>query len=624
MIKKLHIFITVFITTIVMNAQNTIEVDCQELFLSGTNLAWNQFSGDVGFSTNPDLAYFDTFFSDVKAAGGNSVRWWFHTDAAFTPQIETSGNVTGLHHSLTNAEIIGQVEDILDTAWDNGIHVNISLFSFDMLKDPTYKTWSNLDFDGNLAFLQSPANVQSYIDNGLTEMVTALKDHPALLSWEIFNEPEGMSTEFGWTNADDDGDGIFGAEIPMSDIQMVVNKVAGAIHDADPDALVTNGSWAFRANTDVGSNYNYYTDARLIAEGGASNGTLDYYQVHYYDWQNSSISPFAHPASYWELDKPVMVGEFHGDEAFDIFGDHSAYDWLYDNGYFGAWGWQYTESDLWADVEPQIEYMQTQNPTVVNLDPNACLSAEFSADDTSVCITDTVTFTASSSSTDITTWSWDFGDSQTATTAGPHEITYSSPGTYTVSLTTSDGVNGDTVTKTDYITVVGETVASISITSDSSCETSVTFEGSITPDIPGITYRWRINNGAPTSTTSTFTPTSINDGDSVHFEVSNGSLGECHNFTLVSEAIVLDCGSLSVDDYLFDTVSIFPNPATDRIEIKGLQEEAVFKVYSILGKKLLEQKLTNDYIDISSLKSGIYFVKLITENGQTTKKLVKK
>lgn len=51
-----------------------------------------------------------------------------------------------------------------------------------------------------------------------------------------------------------------------------------------------------------------------------------------------------------------------------------------------------------------------------------------------------------------TSWSWNFGDSSGSSAQNPTK-TYLAPGTYTVSLTASDGTNTKTVTKTGYITV---------------------------------------------------------------------------------------------------------------------------------------------------------------------------
>ncbi len=51
-----------------------------------------------------------------------------------------------------------------------------------------------------------------------------------------------------------------------------------------------------------------------------------------------------------------------------------------------------------------------------------------------------------------TTWSWNFGDTNTSTAQNPSHI-YTNPGTYTVSLTVSNSSGNDTITKTEYITV---------------------------------------------------------------------------------------------------------------------------------------------------------------------------
>ncbi|MBD3225483.1 MAG: PKD domain-containing protein [Caldithrix sp.] len=87
-------------------------------------------------------------------------------------------------------------------------------------------------------------------------------------------------------------------------------------------------------------------------------------------------------------------------------------------------------------------------------------SAEFTADVTEGCAPLTVSFTDQSSG-EIDSWNWDFGDGNTSTAQNPsHE--YTSPGTYTVSLTVSGPDGSDTETKTDYITVYESITADFS------------------------------------------------------------------------------------------------------------------------------------------------------------------
>jgi PKD repeat protein len=57
-----------------------------------------------------------------------------------------------------------------------------------------------------------------------------------------------------------------------------------------------------------------------------------------------------------------------------------------------------------------------------------------------------------------TAWSWDFGDSGTATTENSVHL-YVGPGTYTVSLTATNADGSDTMTRLNYITVTSPTPA---------------------------------------------------------------------------------------------------------------------------------------------------------------------
>lgn len=70
---------------------------------------------------------------------------------------------------------------------------------------------------------------------------------------------------------------------------------------------------------------------------------------------------------------------------------------------------------------------------------------------------------------------------------------------------------------------------------------------------------------------------------------------------------------------------LYPNPVKDVLNIKTNQSNAgiVLEIYDLLGKKVLDERIENSSIDISSLKNGIYLVKLITNNTSVTKKIIK-
>ena len=68
--------------------------------------------------------------------------------------------------------------------------------------------------------------------------------------------------------------------------------------------------------------------------------------------------------------------------------------------------------------------------------------------------------------------------------------------------------------------------------------------------------------------------------------------------------------------------SIFPNPTSDMIYIKTLNTIERIELFDILGKQILSIKNKSE-IDVSSYQSGIYLLKVKTDKGQITKKIVK-
>lgn len=336
-----------------------IEHNGKEVFLNGGNIAWIEFGRDIG----PDstrMEDFEKMFSQVSENGGNAMRFWLHITGAHTP--EWNGNrVTGPGRGT-----IEDMRNILDTAWKYDIGMKLCLWSFDMLR----KSNGPKINDRAEALLTDSVRTQTYIGNALVPMVDSLAGHPAIIAWEIFNEPEGMSEEFGWE---------FNRHVPMSAIQRFVNMTAGAIHRTAPDAKVTNGTWSFHALWPKSSHEhadNYYNDEALIQAGGDSLGTLDFYSVHYYDWAGTELSPFHHDASHWGLDKPIVVGEFGVPEK-ELFGipADSLYHKLYEGGYAGALSWQWIDwyadrgeyGESWLRSLDQMKAIRDQYPKAVRL-----------------------------------------------------------------------------------------------------------------------------------------------------------------------------------------------------------------------------------------------------------------
>jgi hypothetical protein len=323
--------------------QNRVIHNNKEIFLSGMNLAWVNFAQDL---TKFDEASFTTALGEISSAGGNSMRWWLHIDGRYSPKFKKD-KVSG----ITQKEI-DNMKKALDLAYDHDMGMIMCLWSFDMLRKSIGKKYT----DRNKLMLSDTAYSMAYIRNALVPLLQQLGEHPAVICWEVFNEPEGMSNEFGWD---------FNEHVPMSDIQRFINLVAGSVHRIAPQAKVSNGSWSFIASSDIGTYKNYYTDSALISAGGDSAGILDFYMVHYYDWGGTEISPFHHHADYWQLDKPIVIAEFSANGPYPGIMAKAAYDSLYSNGYAGALSWTWTGHDGHGnvtDATPGLQYLLKNYP----------------------------------------------------------------------------------------------------------------------------------------------------------------------------------------------------------------------------------------------------------------------
>ncbi|MEZ5013194.1 MAG: T9SS type A sorting domain-containing protein [Chitinophagales bacterium] len=72
-----------------------------------------------------------------------------------------------------------------------------------------------------------------------------------------------------------------------------------------------------------------------------------------------------------------------------------------------------------------------------------------------------------------------------------------------------------------------------------------------------------------------------------------------------------------------DQTKIYPNPATDFIEIETAVDFGYVRILNLLGQELLSFYITGNtaHLDISSLEGGIYFVSIESGDSKIVKKL---
>ena len=83
--------------------------------------------------------------------------------------------------------------------------------------------------------------------------------------------------------------------------------------------------------------------------------------------------------------------------------------------------------------------------------------------------------------------------------------------------------------------------------------------------------------------------------------------------------------TLSNTEFTFNSIKIYPNPINGNILNISVDKQIKIEIYDILGKLMLVQNISPEKqtIDVGSLNSGLYLVRLISSTGSVTKKLIK-
>lgn len=79
----------------------------------------------------------------------------------------------------------------------------------------------------------------------------------------------------------------------------------------------------------------------------------------------------------------------------------------------------------------------------------------------------------------------------------------------------------------------------------------------------------------------------------------------------------------SVNELTINEMSVYPNPATDILNLVSEQKIISFEMFNITGQQVIitEVGVTTFKVDVSKFQSGIYFINVKTTNGSVTKKI---
>ncbi len=304
-------------------------VDGKELIINGVNTPWQNWNEFGSEAFEPE--FWDSHFADLHSIGVNAVRVWVNCDSMVSIKLKPSGQVREVAEKHWT-----DVDKLFEIAEKHQIYLMPTLLSFDHCKNGQY-------VDRWRAVITDDTAMQSYIDSYVKPFAERYGSNPYLLGIDLMNEPDWVveNAECG--------------KLPKESLSKFFANCTAAIHETNPDALVTVGMGMVKYNSDNPKYLGNMISDEVMKSYAGDNACVDFYSVHYYDWMRSWMGcPFDMSPTDFGLDgtKPAFLGEFGlgADQTFEY-----AYENTLANGWNGSMMWCSNNgaehADVWADIE---------------------------------------------------------------------------------------------------------------------------------------------------------------------------------------------------------------------------------------------------------------------------------
>ncbi|MEO8285467.1 MAG: glycoside hydrolase family 2 TIM barrel-domain containing protein [Chloroflexota bacterium] len=300
-------------------------------YLLGVNYPYYHYGNDFGgnawgnYGVHDPATYaaVDADFTKLSSLGVRTVRWFVFADGRAGIMFDAEGLPTGLDEF-----VMQDFDAALEIAQKHNIGLNLVLLDFRFMYDAQVE--NGVQMGGHAAVLATPAGQQALVRNVFEPLFRRYANHPAILSWEVMNEPEWTLRDAGTVHKE------VSQPSTLANFRAFAKLTVEAIHNVA-------GSYATLGCADMKWSQNW------VGLG------LDYYQIHYYDWMQpySTDNLFALRAESLRLDRPVVVGEFPADHS-TVAALRDYLNIWYMNGYAGAWAWSYRADATWGGPDPEV------------------------------------------------------------------------------------------------------------------------------------------------------------------------------------------------------------------------------------------------------------------------------
>ena len=152
---------------------------------------------------------------------------------------------------------------------------------------------------------------------------------------------------------------------------------------------------------------------------------------------------------------------------------------------------------------------------------------------------------------------------------------------------------------------------------------------------PGDTVRWTWTDSAPHTVTNLTGSQEMFDsgiltGMGQQFSFTFTQVGtndyqcDVHPATMFGTITVESL--VGIDEKFRRNINFYPNPVADQLTVTSLYKLDTYKIYSVLGGLVAEGQANGNVTDINmaSLQSGLYFVRAISGELQSTFKITKR